>query len=67
MKLYDIDIKQDMNFIVIRNKKKLFRNVSSIIFLHVSKKKIQAYMATSRAQYNQQLLTDQYIKLQMAK
>ena len=27
----------------------------------------QAYMATSRAQYNQQLLTDQYIKLQMAK
>jgi len=27
----------------------------------------EAYMATSRAQYNQQLLTDQYIKLQMAK
>ena len=27
----------------------------------------QAYMATSRAQYNEQLLTDQYIKLQMAK
>ena len=27
----------------------------------------KAYMATSRAQYNQQLLTDQYIKLQMAK
>ena len=36
-------------------------------FSSLFQKTFQAYMATSRAQYNQQLLTDQYIKLQMAK